>query len=272
MRISALIIVLISLWSCSHELPPKDSIHLIGHGGEGFSNLSARYAPNSVASIRRALEVYELDGVEVDVRYTADSNFIVYHDAYLEHSTQCKGIVKSLNLEETVGCYYRKQFNNSYTEQVISLDSLITLINTEWNDVPISIQVQATETDNAILEKMAVQYSKRLRRINYPKNIKTECNNGNFLFYLRRIYDYECHLIAQIDTTSMKDIKRFGLQGIVSRFDQRDYDVERELKKNDIYISLYGHKITRHYKDWTYDYIDAIQVDNPIKAIQYFGN
>ena len=101
MRFSFVILIIIGCFlSCSRELLPTNTIQLIGHGGEGFSNISALYAPNSVGSMKRALDFYALDGIEVDVRFTADSSLIVFHDEFLEQKTQCKGILVCNQLNE----------------------------------------------------------------------------------------------------------------------------------------------------------------------------
>lgn len=260
------------LVSCGRELPPANTIQLIGHGGEGFSNLSALYAPNSVGSLRRALDFYRLDGIEVDVRFTADTVLILYHDTHLETKTQCKGKVADVPSSEIVNCYYRKQFKNEYTEQIITLDSLITLLNTEWVSQEVSFQFHTSVEDNVVLERLAKLYAAKISRVNNLTRVATECNNANFLFFLKRVGDYECHLIANIGVSGVSDVFRFEVDGIVSRFDERDEELEKQLSDSGKHISLYGQKITRDYSKWTYTYIDAVQVDNPIQALKFFKN
>lgn len=257
---------------CGRELPPSNNIKLLGHGGEGFSNLSALYAPNSVASMKRALDFYELDGIEVDVRFTADSNLIVYHDAHLEVATQCKGKVTEIETTDATGCYYRKQFKNKYTEQIITLDSFITLLNTVWTTQRISIQIQTDVRKNTELQVLAELYAKKIAKVADKSRLSTECGSANFLFYLRGVDDYACHLIASLDSNGANDVFRFGVQGIVSRFDERDINVEKRLKDSGIFISLYGQKIMRDYSKFQYKYIDEVQVDNPIQALKFFRN
>lgn len=273
MRISVVILIIFSLGlGCGRELPPANNILLIGHGGEGFNNLSALYAPNSVGSMKRALDFYQLDGIEVDVRFTADSNLIVYHDAHLEVKTQCKGRVSEILYEDVQGCYYRKQFKNVYSEQIISLDSFITLLNTVWTTQSVSIQVHSEVEDNREVDKLAKLYARKIEGIQDKSRLHTESNNANFLFYLRRVGAYQCHLIAILDSFGVNDVYRFGVQGIVARFDVRDATLEKRLKDSGKYISLYGQKITRDFSKYTYQYIDAVQVDNPIQAIKFYKN
>lgn len=258
--------------SCGRETLPKSSIKIIGHGGEGFSNRSALYAPNTVGSLSRALDFYNLDGVEVDVRFLADTSLIVFHDAHLETATQCKGLVSRAKPTDVVGCNYRKQFKNEYQQQIISLDSLIWLLNTTWQYQLIHIQVHFEDRENKVIEKLANRYSQIISTMKDLSRLKTECSNANFLFYLRNKGDFDCHLVANINPDGAKDVFRFGLQGIVSRFDSRNNLLEKQLKDSGIYITLYGQKLTKDFSKWKYEYVDAVQIDNPIQALNFFRN
>ena len=273
MRFSFVILIIIGCFlSCSRELLPTNTIQLIGHGGEGFSNISALYAPNSVGSMKRALDFYALDGIEVDVRFTADSSLIVFHDEFLEQKTQCKGAVSGVNSSDAIGCYYRKQFNNDYSQSVIGLDSFIVLLNTTWKTQPISLQVNTRIEDNKQLDDLAKLYARRIASIENKERLATESYDANFLFYLKRLGDYNCRLIAPLDSIGVNDVFRFKLQGIVSRFDERNNMLEKRLKDSGKHISLYGQKLNKDYTNWDYKYIDAVQVDNPIKALKVYKN
>jgi glycerophosphoryl diester phosphodiesterase len=273
MRFSNITFILIGcLLGCGREFPSTNAIQLIGHGGEGFSNASALYAPNSVGSMSRALDMHGLDGIEVDIRFTADTNLIVFHDEFLEQKTQCKGAVSSVKAADVIGCYYRKQFKNDYSQSVIGLDSFIVLLNTKWMTQPICLQLHTELLDAKRLDNLARLYARRIGSIENRRRIATESYNANFLFYLRRLGDYNCRLISPIDSNGVRDVFRFNLQGIVSRFDSRDNGLEKQLKDSNKHITLYGQKINRDYTSWDYQYIDAVQVDNPIKALKFYKN
>ena len=65
-------------------------IMIIGHGGSGFQSVINPLPTNSAASVSKALDELEADGVELDVQLTADKQLILYHDARLESQTNCK--------------------------------------------------------------------------------------------------------------------------------------------------------------------------------------
>ncbi|MEM3747417.1 MAG: glycerophosphodiester phosphodiesterase family protein [Thermoproteota archaeon] len=70
------------------------SVLKIGHRGAKF------YEPeNTLRSFRKALEL-GVDAVELDVRRTRDGELVVIHDAEVDRTTNGKGLVRELTLEE----------------------------------------------------------------------------------------------------------------------------------------------------------------------------
>lgn len=273
MRISTIVLPVLLLWSCSRPETLTNKVLLYGHGGAGFDNLNSLYAPNSVGSIQRGLDFYKLDGVEIDVQFTKEGDLIVYHDKYMENMTQCKGRVNSLSIEETTGCIYRTQFQNNYDQEVISFDSFISLYNERWIGKYLNINVQAHFELEYKVDSLASFYHRKMQGYTSLGQVSTECADANFLFFLKK-YDstYSCLLVADIDSAGVEDVYRFELDGIVSSFDKRSDDLEKQLAEDNKKIFLYGHKLTRDYTNYSYQYITGVQVDNPIKAINYFSS
>lgn len=273
MRLFFIITCLSVLWSCSRPNVEPDEIFVLGHGGEGFNDLNTLYAPNSVGSINRALNFYNLDGVEVDAQFTADGDIIIYHDIHMENSTQCKGRVNDLIINEIAGCYYKKQFKNKYEEEVITFDSFVSLINKKWTEKYVTVNIQAHFEVPFRVDTLANIYHRKLKNISDKRFFSTECADANFLFYLRlNDLSHTCYLVADINERNVNDVKRFGLQGIVTYFNKRDEELERELHLNQKKIYLYGQGNVRDYKKYDYRFVSGVQVDNPILALKYFKN
>ncbi len=273
MRLFILIAFALFLLGCEQYDPQLKKVVLYGHGGTGFDNINGKHAPNSVASIQEALDFYELDGVEVDVRFTRDGDAIVYHDEYLETATQCKGKITSLNIEQTRGCKYREQFYNEYKEEVISLDSFANLVNSKYQNKYVSLNVQGPFDLGFVLDSVAGIFHQKLKRFLFMDRLTVECSDANFLYYLKqRDSTHNCLLIAQIDSGGVKDVLGFELDGIVAKFNTRNEALEKKLKNEGKIILLYGHKIPSNFRDYDYYYIDGVQVDNPISALKYFRN
>jgi glycerophosphoryl diester phosphodiesterase len=270
MRISILILSCIAILSCNKYEIKKNSVLIFGHGGMGFDNLNGQFAPNSVASISKALDFYDLDGVEVDIQFTKDGNLIVFHDDYLENSTQCKGLVNSMNFSEIGECYYRKQFSNQYTETIISFDSLITLINTNWNQKLFSLNIKNNFNVPFKIDSLGGFLNQKLQKLNYTKNIFIECNDANLLYALKARNNYQCMLVSGLDSIGARDVIRFDLDGIVSKFDDINLDFKQQLIDSAKKVVMYGQKSTMDYKIVNYKNIYGVQIDNPIAALKYF--
>ncbi|MEO1627000.1 MAG: glycerophosphodiester phosphodiesterase [Bacteroidota bacterium] len=85
-----------------------DRIHILGHGGVGFSTATRALPPNSRESILRAVEGWNADGVDVDVHMGADSVLWLYHDPRLATQTNCQGCIFQKTEQELVDCRYRR--------------------------------------------------------------------------------------------------------------------------------------------------------------------
>lgn len=76
---------------------PQEEPLIIGHRG------AAGIAPdNTIASIRRALE-YDVDGVALDVRCTADDQLILFHDPILDWASDGHGVVRLTKWDQIKG-------------------------------------------------------------------------------------------------------------------------------------------------------------------------
>jgi glycerophosphoryl diester phosphodiesterase len=101
-------------------------IEVIGHGGGGFQNLNNPLPSNSLASINRGLGS-DADALELDIRFSADSVPILFHDAQLMLATNCEGCVESRFSNEIIGCDYRQGLLAGLSgEKVVGLDQALS--------------------------------------------------------------------------------------------------------------------------------------------------
>jgi glycerophosphoryl diester phosphodiesterase len=258
---------------CS-EVPPETlDIKIFGHGGAGFDIVNSVYAPNSVSSIASALDDYHLDGVEVDVQFTADSLLIVYHDGFLEGSTQCKGKISEIHSSDILGCKYRKQFSSRYEDGIISFDSLATLINNKWHDKYFSLNLKLNTNNLQEMRAYSKVYYRELKKISNRDKIQTECNDANFLLLLKTQSISETVLLVHnLDSLGYKNVFRFDLDGIVTPFNEVEVNLAQSLILESKYVVTYNQKFARDYKSENFSYITSVQVDNPILALKYFRN
>ncbi len=108
----------------------------IGHRG------AKAYAPeNTLSSFRKALEI-GVDAVELDVRRTKDNQLIVIHDADVKRTTDGKGLVNELTLDEIKG------FNTEADEKIPTLQEALDFLDKK---VKVLIELKEAGTEEAVL-------------------------------------------------------------------------------------------------------------------------
>jgi glycerophosphoryl diester phosphodiesterase len=89
----------------------------IGHRG------AKGYAPeNTLLSFQKAIDL-GADGIELDVHLSADGEIVVIHDETIDRTTNGKGIVNTLTLQEL------KAFRIENNEQIPTLFEVFDLVN-----------------------------------------------------------------------------------------------------------------------------------------------
>lgn len=108
----------------------------IGHRG------ARAYEPeNTLRSFRKALEL-GVDAVELDVRRTKDNEIVVIHDARIDRTTDGKGLVNELTLNEI------KQLFTEKDEKIPTLEEAFDFLNKK---VMILIELKETGLEEKVL-------------------------------------------------------------------------------------------------------------------------
>ncbi|MEM2939434.1 MAG: glycerophosphodiester phosphodiesterase family protein [Candidatus Bathyarchaeia archaeon] len=110
----------------------------IGHRG------AKAYEPeNTIRSFRRALEL-GVNAVELDVRSTKDGELVVIHDAEVDRTTNGKGLVSDLTLNEI------KELLTEKGEHIPTLDEALEFLDKKV--VKILIELKETGTEEKVLD------------------------------------------------------------------------------------------------------------------------
>jgi glycerophosphoryl diester phosphodiesterase len=112
--------VLLVLSACGKK-SVYSNIEILGHGGNGLEIVNSLYHDNSLESIELALLTDGCDGVELDVRLSADGTLWLFHDNELDDDTDGLGCVETSTDEYLSTLHYK----------TVDKESLIRL-----NDVP----------------------------------------------------------------------------------------------------------------------------------------
>jgi glycerophosphoryl diester phosphodiesterase len=109
----------------------------IGHRG------AKAYEPeNTLRSYKKALEI-GVDAVELDVRKTKDNQLVVIHDADVKRTTDGKGLVSELTLEEIKG------FSAEKGEKIPTLKEALDFLDKK---VKILIELKEAGVEEKVLE------------------------------------------------------------------------------------------------------------------------
>ena len=155
------------LWSIMFDKSELENINngeieIVGHGGVGFSSwFPFKYFPsNSYGSLFEALNEYGSDGIEVDLHYTADGKFVLFHDSKLENKTELTGCTANRTLQELTETDYKlgAPFDWFHSERIIGFEELIDSLHKRKEFPILHIDVRnwnecLTSKENAVLEK-----------------------------------------------------------------------------------------------------------------------
>ena len=109
-QVSSLAILLIMSAACGGSPTPEalsalknGEIRVIGHGGNGTRSLNPL---NGISGIHCTL-ANGADGVEVDIRLTADDTLVLYHDHELNRGSHCIGTIEDSQWSSIRDCEHR---------------------------------------------------------------------------------------------------------------------------------------------------------------------
>ncbi|MGI6852632.1 glycerophosphodiester phosphodiesterase family protein [Mesorhizobium sp. 1B3] len=81
----------------------RDHVMVVAHRGGGLQADKTRFPENSIAAVEDAVRV-GAEMVELDIQKSKDGVYVVFHDTWLDRSSNCKGILAERTLEELKSC------------------------------------------------------------------------------------------------------------------------------------------------------------------------
>lgn len=110
----------------------------------GHRGAPAEFPENTLASFKRALEL-DIAGIELDVHLSADGVPVVIHDETVDRTTNGRGAVAELTVEEL------RALDAGNGEYVPTLAEVLDLVG---DKVLVDIEVKANEAGRAVLEEV----------------------------------------------------------------------------------------------------------------------
>jgi glycerophosphoryl diester phosphodiesterase len=96
----------------------RDHVMVVGHRGGGMDGWKSRYPENSIAAVENAIAL-GAEMVELDVRLSRDGVLIVFHDSWLDRTTDCTGEVEERTLAELRTCHLVVEATGVTTSEVV---------------------------------------------------------------------------------------------------------------------------------------------------------
>lgn len=118
------------------------------------------YAPeNTMASFKKAIEM-GADGIELDVQLTKDNQIVVIHDEWIDRTSDGKGWVKDLTLEELRKYNYNKKFPEYGRQEIPTLKEVYELIKA--TDLTINVELKTGIVFYEDLERKVIELTKEM--------------------------------------------------------------------------------------------------------------
>ena len=244
---SVFVIVLVLLQnSCTKSNTVTPNVEVLGHAGISLHRDRAVFPANSFESIRYAIDILDADGVEVDVQLTKDSVLVLYHDKYLDYSTDFSGCVSQFSYQEI------KAANLDNTNcKIIGLEPVLKYIESRGKSVFLDIksydycQEKATSITGF---NYALENSKsKLTQLFIEKII---VSNASTSFLNQLNHPNKCLEISNV-TKGVNKLKAFGFQSVLINLTNVSKDDLIQL--NSVKWGVLGVK-----DEWTID--DAIKL------------
>lgn len=106
---------------------------------------ASAYEPeNTISAIKKAIEL-KTDGVEVDVQQTKDKELVVIHDATVDRTTNGKGYVKDMTVEQL------KSFSTAKGEKIPTLQEVIDIVR---DRIYLEIEIKQQGIEEDVIEKI----------------------------------------------------------------------------------------------------------------------
>ena len=230
----------------------KNKTLVIAHRG-----FSGEYLQNSKKALQEAIKL-KVDMIEIDVRKTKDSNFIVFHDAHLQRLTYSRGYVNNKTLEDI------KKILLKEDSKILELKEALQIlkkskINIHLKDyfckedfIKLLKEIKSYEK-NIIISSFNFDDLHELRKLNkkikigllcvlpFKKNIKKSLQlkaysihpNYSFLTYgfvkLAQKNNLKVFPFTINNPNSMKHLIHFGVDGIITNYPDKLQDLIKKI-------------------------------------------
>ncbi len=187
----------------------KWSALVYGHAGSGLLAGRYVYPPNTYESVAYALNVLDADGVEIDVRFTADSCLVLWHDEKLDAGSNGTGCVEEYTLAEL------QQLKSHSSYRIPTLTEVLEICVQRQKYVMLDVKSLNACNDQLVdFTKANVALNKSLAGLSHEQKQKIVFNS--------RSYDL---LLAVQDTSLRISYETDEVDEAIANFDPSEVDM-----------------------------------------------
>lgn len=231
---------------------------IIGHRG-----YAALYPENTMLSFKKAYE-HGADGIELDIHMSVDKEIIVIHDPTLNRTTNQKGRVNQLTLDEIKNARNKNGLFKITDEQVPTLKEVMDWIIT--TDMTLNIEIKGV-TEGVLEEELL----KLLSHYDMKERIIISSFNLESLLYIEKIdSSYDTALLTDKDLGEpWIYMESHGIKSVHPYGKSYMNDAKRqEVVRYNLPARVYTVNRAKGIQYWLEEEIDAIITDEVEVAVK----
>ena len=240
-------------------LGTTDSPLVIAH--RGFSDDAPE---NTLAAFHKAIEE-GAEMIELDVRLSADNQFVVIHDKRLDRTTERRGLVKNFTADELTRLDNGSWFSHKFSRERIPLLQDVFPLVQHGPILNIEIKPDVESTNGADAEEMLVEFIKK-SKISH-RVILTSFNHR----MMKRVKHIDKSIITGILYNPITNFRRPPSQLsaatnadiFICNKHQINADVVSDAHKAGLLVYVYGVKSERDVRRMVHLGIEGIIANNP---------
>ena len=216
--------------------PDTSGIHLIGHGGLGPE---APYPMNSEEAFLGALE-QGLDGVEIDVQLTKDSQLVAHHDHAL-NSNGCTGRIHDYSWAELQDCIQSTPGEGAF--HGVLVPRLIEELQRSYPDARFTLDVKLNSGEDwwGYLHATARAIERLHAQHGLVDKLTVECRTPDLLRAMAESAPgVPYHLITEEVSKELSTAMELRCAGITVQADALDADEVAAIREAGLALTLYG--------------------------------
>lgn len=244
-------------------------IKVIAHRG-----YSSERPENTITSFDWALDS-GFNCIELDIRQTRDGALVVIHDESVDRTTDGKGLISELTLENIKGLDAGSWFAANYSEQTVP--TLKEILTRYFGRAHIFIEIKSVEEDLVTsLRESIIENGWMPNSASYPlciPGISVISFLPEQLLLSRKVLPELDHgfLVTQGDDSHIEFCLENGIRGLFPYFRMVDIETISLAKKENLYTGVWGMESPEQLRIALELGVDGVTVNWPAEAQDFFA-